>query len=1755
MTKPAPGLWDNSTGPDLKALSASVDQLAGIVSGNDHLVAEPGLVQALVQNNATPQQSQAINQFVGGLKAEQAVRIASQAGTKIHLDFDQQQALDAMGIKYDSVIETPQDAAQKLTAQMAAQGVKPVLDANGQPKVDANGNPLVQKIEAPAKKRSGFGRFFHDITNNPLTSLVMDGTIDTNAPSLGGNGPGLKGVAQGLNAAYTFANTEVSQQLNAATHPNDAIASLTAQTGGTFSPEDQALASRLGYDSSSFMSMQAYKARGYAHTDTSHIQADWDRQNPTGLNGWDGKAAVTEAEVFATDPQKYRSQIENDQTLTPEQAAAKLAVINSKPFQEVVGRVNAQKADIGTDFARGSGIDPLKHPLAFSLTAASTNVLASFFLDPSVSVLSAVRDVKVGSTAVKSFADQEGILRALSPADGVPTTVAQGHVMANVHDMVNSAKAIREASAAGDTVAVAKIKARLDAANPFAGLLSDFTGDNQILRVLDDTEYQGAKLAKGELPFVYGKAAPIETYDDAVQYMASKNALMRLQGGRAPVEATYMPGTLSSFGYKQLRGSLASWSAGRSASKALEAEGKFLRFAADPARAGKMIDEGMLTRFVPQADDAVDVLSGHAISVPASQAGLKSAARGERLALTDAARGQIRRNQLDTGTVLAAQNPVSKVLGWSTLGMAQRAKLAAARFTNWIPRDTEINLLDASAGDAVKKTALTYLSKGDANLLAARWDLADGGGRKAIVTGLKEQIAHAAGLTRTKAGRDLITRWKSEFEHYATNGQGVVDANGTESALFPGQVQEHFRLPNFGSVHQASAKVGIYEATMGRLMSSWHFNALLSQWKLGALATPVTALRASIESWIAAAADGQFVRGLQAKALLNEQGRLAGLDVYRTKAGEALANLPVLQGLGRFYRHALISVTPENVQQAVLELPDDLLHAYVHEQAALHYALNLDPANINERTEAALAGFAARKVTYDTKAGWSEALKTRLGYELTDELDGMRGVRTYAHNLAIRVNKSPDVARAMLDRIENPSEFAAGDVVEALDSTAQRAMSHTQFGKVYWTEDGKQVAAATADEVKLGKEQWAERMTEEFRGLLTGRNGRLNTKLTGYIRLKGEAPSEDWLLDNAKKLDRPEKMLAPVFQAVPSESGAKAFVENILDREGKGYQWLVERPIQRHVTSPLFTAAYADAKIGLADFKTALMKGGLPEEAAEHATANAAASQAWTRIARMVDDPGMRSQMDIAGRGFFAFSRATTMMIRRWGDIGWRNPAAARRLMLAVEGASHSGLVYKDENGQWDFHFPASGVAQEALFHAASHIPGLQGLVNMKASDFTGRVTSIIPGSSNPFQYSTTPMISIAGRKIASFFPNHREVFDEIDHALNGSQGQGQGILATLTPTPLKRFTDAMNGDERNSLMASAMVGSLFNLYAAGKVPPETASPSEWDAFYTHLKQGTKSQLFLRALTGMFSPATIAVPDNRNSASKPDFAFAQSGAQGLRDEFKRMLTDTHGDYARATAIFTALHPEMTVYMQSASHATSSKALLPATQSALDWMNRNGAFMDKYKSVAAYFLPPQKAGEPYSQGAYRAQLETGLRQRKTPEEFYNQTRIATDGNEYYAMKDQFQAEIDKGNAEGNSAYAKARQDQWLAWSKDFKAQHPIFATNLDSGSAVRRNEAAAQLNDLRSMVKNGDAPGGAGEALGGLIQAYDGYKAFLDQHPGGSNLDRAAKTQAFGQLQQYMEAVVQAQPQLEGVYRAVFRTLNSNLANLAVSISQ
>jgi len=548
----------------------------------------------------------------------------------------------------------------------------------------------------------------------------------------------------------------------------------------------------------------------------------------------------------------------------------------------------------------------------------------------------------------------------------------------------------------------------------------------------------------------------------------------------------------------------------------------------------------------------------------------------------------------------------------------------------------------------------------------------------------------------------------------------------------------------------------------------------------------------------------------------------------------------------------------------------------------------------------------------------------------------------------------------------------------------------------------------------------------------------------------------------------------------------------------------------------------------------------------------------------------------VIARNFFPWSRAVQAMIRRWGAGLWQNPEQARRLMLAYEGTAHAGLIYTNAYGEPTFTYPGSGVFA-SVAHALSALPGFSSIAQFPiAGDMTGSVIMAVPGADNPFRMSMGPMLSIPLREVYKHLlpTSWRGALMGTDEFINGPIGVGE-TFGQLVPSYIQRGFAAMgvSSDAQNASLASAMNGSIAYLASAGLIPPTNATHDQLDQFRTRVQTQTKSVLWLRFAFGLFAPSAPSLDENVNEGqvqtetglgSTADFAWQQEGVKNLSDEFKSILNETHGDIGRAMAVWTYLHPDEVIYKTGAdgkmheietklpsaltvsqSQSTTKGAYLPSTDSAFKWLNKNASFVEKYKSVSAYFLPQPTINEPFSDAAYKAQLEFGLRVKKTPDQFLNDIYVRHAESSYYPALDEYDKRIQTADLNGD----KNAYDYWTSqksqWEKEYKDLNPRLAEKQ------RQDHYAAaqdQLQSIRHMIANNQVPDGLGPQLSLLVQAWDSYEQFIGQYNTGTNADTAARSTAFQQFNAWAQAHVANTP-LVDLYNGVFRSLNTNLDRL------
>jgi len=782
-------------------------------------------------------------------------------------------------------------------------------------------------------------------------------------------------------------------------------------------------------------------------------------------------------------------------------------------------------------------------------------------------------------------------------------------------------------------------------------------------------------------------------------------------------------------------------------------------------------------------------------------------------------------------------------------------------------------------------------------------------------------------------------------------------------------------------------------------------------------------------------------------------------------------------------------------------------------------------------------------------------------------LDDTVGADRYANALHQRIDSMPQTTRAVLEYVQDPT-LGLKHIVKAADEE----MKNTAWGRVFFPDPvGAPNAArraATAAESEQGKLDWARKLVDEHTTLMSGRNGEFQQELADYVYEHGRAPDADWISQNLKNDQRPEHALAPEVMAMPS-GGIRSIAETLQDIEGGAYQWMVERPLQRTTSSPVFLANYAIERKGLnTQVQQMMAEAGISEEAANALAKELATRNAWIKTEQLIDDPGQKAQFDVIARNMIPFARATQAMVRRWGTGLWQNPVAARKMMLAYEGAVQSGLIYDNAYGDPTFTYPGSAVFNQAM-RALSNVPGFENIAAFPvSSDMTGGVLMSVPGADNPFRMSMGPMMSVPLRLVyENLLPTAwRGDLMSVDAMVNGPIGVGE-TFSQFVPTAIRKVYTAMDGDARNSAMASAMNGAIANLAAAGMLPPPDASASELQQFRSRLQTQVKNQLYWRAAFALFAPAAPSSPSEATDAStKVDYAWSQDGIKNLSDEYKQILNEVGGDVGRANAIFTTLHPDDVAYKEDGSldHAklpasafetaksssTASGAYLPATASTFQWLTNHESFVKKYGTVAAYFLPDQASNEPFSQAAYQAQIQLGLRQRKTPQDFMSDVYTKHAEQLFYPAVDEWNKRIQAAKDEGNDALASQLSTQKSAWEKDFKTRNPMLGAKMDDYGAARQ-KASQQLGDIRDMLRKGEVPDGLETKLSQLVTAYDNYETFRSRNAGGDKVSVGARSSALDTFNAWAQTHLAGTP-LADLFNGVFRVLNTNFDRLSGS---
>lgn len=548
-----------------------------------------------------------------------------------------------------------------------------------------------------------------------------------------------------------------------------------------------------------------------------------------------------------------------------------------------------------------------------------------------------------------------------------------------------------------------------------------------------------------------------------------------------------------------------------------------------------------------------------------------------------------------------------------------------------------------------------------------------------------------------------------------------------------------------------------------------------------------------------------------------------------------------------------------------------------------------------------------------------------------------------------------------------------------------------------------------------------------------------------------------------------------------------------------------------------------------------------------------------------------RSQFAELAHNYMPFFFAQQQAFARYGRILADDPGAFRQLQLATTGLSNTAAQTKDPNGNSWMVYPGLGFLTGGTIKAlgAFGVP-VAGSVPISYSGQVASLNTVFPLADVAPKFG--PVVAIAGHLLENRFP---EMQPAVTKVIGGAANSG-GVWGQLIPnTTIKGFIAAF-GDEHKRAFASSMMSTLQNLayqqqvaedkWTAGGqvgpkpqiVPDDNAGPQIQQQFNDRVKNQTRIAFVMKAIIGAVTPT--AVTPNVGDLVKD---------QQLRDAI------TKDGVALGTQKFLAANPDatpLTVYQSDS--PLGSGAVLPS-QAAETFYNDHQGYLKQFPYAGVWLLP-QVSDPNFNQSIYNEQLAQGLRQKRSPEQFYTQLQIAQGDAQFFgtspvdytdqlkklntaqaspsafqSLQTQVMADSKAGDyaryqvalaaARANGGDTTTLQSNWSAYLQTQAKANPVWYDDFTSNT--RTNERTLAANQLVDMFTQG-AKVPDGPQTADLRELVNDYQTYQQAIVSGRQDSYAVASRATlkARWQSYVTQLAAQKPNLAPVIDHVFRSL-------------
>jgi hypothetical protein len=219
----------------------------------------------------------------------------------------------------------------------------------------------------------------------------------------------------------------------------------------------------------------------------------------------------------------------------------------------------------------------------------------------------------------------------------------------------------------------------------------------------------------------------------------------------------------------------------------------------------------------------------------------------------------------------------------------------------------------------------------------------------------------------------------------------------------------------------------------------------------------------------------------------------------------------------------------------------------------------------------------------------------------------------------------------------------------------------------------------------------------------------------------------------------------------------------------------------------------------------------------------------------------------------------------------------------------------------------------------------------------------------------------------------------------------------------------------------------------------------------------------------------------------PATPSANFDPKNLNADLTKLMSEL--PYDQAISEFLREHPDANAYTVFASKSNGG-AELPAAASAAQFMSSNADFVKAFPSAAGWFVPRETGNEPFDSGVYQEQIDTGMRDEKTPSQFLDDVLVAPTAKTYYGVYDAEQAALAK--AKGDSGATSQIKTTFDSWKQQLFAQNPTFADSMNSEQGrVKREDTLRELDQALTSTALPDTP--QTNSIKAMMGIFDQYQ--------------------------------------------------------------